>query len=202
MSVCLNLALVLGVVIIVLNSDSLIVRAINFWLCNREEEWEYEEEKEKVLPAMLGVVAVDIMFSLCYIFILSLFVKFPNPAGEDYLQKYGALHYLGILFVAGLAEEAVFRWIPLSFGYMVKGIFKRDWYRNLGIISALLFGMMHMTNYASPDPSYLLLVVPQMVGGLLLYWFALKYKHGWVFVVYAHFIFNVVVSLSSILGLK
>ncbi len=202
MSLLLDVVLACVIISIVLRSRAEILRVLRFWVYNSSEEFLDVEAYPHVLTGMLRVVAVNLSFSLSYILALSLIVKLPHVGGGDYLIDLGATSLVGLLLEVAVIEEALFRWLPLAIAWVVHKGFKRDVYWELGLIASLVFGLVHISNYPNPDPSYVFLVVPQIMAGLWYYWFALKYRNGCAIVVYVHFLSNLILLLPSILGLE
>lgn len=188
MSTVIYVILMVGVVLVAVNSWECVVKVLRFWSFGESGE----DENERVLITLFRILSLDLVFSMSYVFFLSLFVDFPKNTAVSYFEKYNFVDYVGLMTILVVLEEASFRWVPLILGWLVKKGLKRDAYRQIGLVASLLFGLFHITNFPNPDPSYVFLVIPQIVGGLLYYWFVLKHRHGWILVVYAHVLFNII----------
>lgn len=110
----------------------------------------------------------------------------------------GLLIFVVLLTI--LTEELIFRGIFLLTGFGILKIFGKDWSYALGLVSSVLFGLIHLTNYAEINLSAWLWITPQALSGLVYWWFAKRYSIGTS--IYLHVVFDMAIILPWLLFIK
>jgi membrane protease YdiL (CAAX protease family) len=105
---------------------------------------------------------------------------------------------VGTIIVTIIFEELIFRGIFLFIAHVAKQIFHLNLTYILGLVSSVVFGLMHLFNYGVVNLQTLTLITIQTLGGLIFWWVAKRYS--FVTAVWAHLLCDALILIPATLA--
>lgn len=141
-----------------------------FWTLRRETD----KTKISFPIAALAMFLLQILFT---IFINALYttlgLKFPSTVIK--LNVLAAI----LLTLSLILEDLIFRGAPLLLAWVLHRYVEGNFfYWGFGILSTVVFSLLHLTNLPPFETQYLLLILKQLLRGLIFYWIARTWGLG------------------------
>lgn len=147
------------------------------------------------ISGIFGILGIDFICSSLAFYFACYCLKIPQGFGSaaDIIRDYGGLlKCIFVLLSMAIGEEAVFRWFPLWLLPKIYFLSGKTAFYVLAAASCVIFAWFH-----SPGESrYLLIVLPQFLGGVLYSFVFVKY--GFWITALMHFLFNLIAVISAV----
>lgn len=155
-----------------------------------------------MMYTLVGLLSLDWVFCILWVGVLERLIErvvrssLDKDVVSDILErmweKKNGMWHLAVSFLGyAVFEEALFRWLPLGVLTRIPGLTGITAFYFLFIISTLLFGMVHLSNFGSyRNYRESFRVVPVLVGGVVCTYMFVKF--GLVGAIAAHYVDNMV----------
>ena len=193
-----------------LNTIKNTLKDLFVFLKNPKDEQDIDQSKQKKLKRLFSLLVIDIPITVLLSMLINYFAKLGWVEIENHQVKLLLdlapvwLVFLLAVIIIPFIEEIIFLQIIISIFPKTKTPISGFWNKNYGYIfylSAIVFALIHITNFGSNNPIFYLipiLVLPQFIIGLFIGYLRVHYNFmlGYLFHAIHNAIFITVALLS------